>query len=276
MRHSKRAVLITMLLVVSTTLTAQERVTVIGWNAESGDANPDTVAHGIAGIDGCDIWGMVEVQDSTWAVQFERAAEEGENADFGYIFGTTGNNSNDFMQIIYDASRFELVENFELHRINVTGRVRAPLVAHFRIRASGDEFLFMVNHLYRSRGFRRHEQARLLNRWASGQTLPIIAVGDYNFDWDIHVGDQIHDAGYDAMVAEGHFNWIRPDDLKKTQSHPDYHTVLDFIFLGGKSWRWRAESQILPRDANDTDDDHMRDNKQTPDHRPVMATITIP
>ena len=256
-------------------LKSQELVTVIGWNAESGDANPDTVASGIARINGCDIWGMVEVRDSTWAEQFEGAAEDGESANFNYILGTTGNNSRDLMQIIYDSSRFELVQNFELHRINVTGRVRAPLVAHFRIRTSGDEFLFMVNHLYRSREFRRHEQARLLNLWASEQTLPIIAVGDYNFDWDVHVGDNVHDMGYDEMVSHGHFNWIRPRNLKKTQASPRFHSVLDFIFLGGNTWTWRAESRILARDASDIDDNRLRDNNQTSDHRPVMATITI-
>lgn len=256
-------------------LRSQELITVIGWNAESDDANPDTIANGIARIDGCDIWGMVEVLNSTWAEQFERAAEIGENANFNHILGTTGDNSRDFMQIIYDSSRFELVQNFELHRINVTGTVRAPLVAHFRIRTSGSEFLFMVNHLYRSRDFRRHEQARLSNLWASKQSLPIIAVGDYNFDWDIHVGDKVHDIGYDEMVSHGHFNWIRPRELKKTQADPRYHTVLDFIFLGGNTWTWKAESKILARDGSDTDDDILNDNDQTSDHRPVMATITI-
>ena len=256
-------------------LRSQEQITVIGWNAESGDANPDTVANGIARIDGCDIWGMVEVLNSTWADQFERAAENGENANFKHVLGTTGSNSRDLMQIIYDSSRFELVQNFELPRINVTGTVRAPLVAHFRIRTSGDEFLFMVNHLYRSREFRRHEQARLLNLWASEQTLPIIAVCDYNFDWDVHVGDNVHDMGYDEMVSHGHFNWIRPRNLKKTQASPRFHSVLDFIFLGGNTWTWRAESRILARDASDTEDDILNDNDQTSDHRPVRATITI-
>jgi hypothetical protein len=41
-----------------------------------------------------------------------------------------------------------------------------PLVAHFRFKPAGAKFLFMVNHLYRSKAERRHEQARLLNEWA--------------------------------------------------------------------------------------------------------------
>jgi len=73
--------------------------------------------------------------------------------------------------------------------INVGGNVRAPLVAQLRLKPAGPEFLFMVNHLYRSNTEWRHEQARLLNAWARSQTLPVIAVGDYNFDWDVSNGD---------------------------------------------------------------------------------------
>jgi hypothetical protein len=105
-------------------LRAQEEIVVIGWNAESGDANPDTVGGRIAEIDGCDIWGMCEIQNSTWADQFEISAEDGEGANFSYVLGTTG--GGDKMQIIYNADRFELVESFELHRINISGSVRAP------------------------------------------------------------------------------------------------------------------------------------------------------
>lgn len=254
-------------------LRPQEEIVVIGWNAESGDANPDTVGGRIAEIDGCDIWGMCEIQNSTWADQFELSAEDGEGANFSHVLGTTGRS--DKMQIIYNADRFELVESFELHRINVGGSVRAPLVAHFRIIGTYIEFLFMVNHLYRSRAGRRQEQASLLNLWASRQSFPIIAVGDYNFDWDVDQGEVVHDKGYDNMVYHGHFSWVRPKKLKKTQASPDYDSVLDFIFLGGDSWTWKAKSVILQRDLNDNNDDVLSDNDQTSDHRPVRGTITI-
>lgn len=47
----------------------------------------------------------------------------------------------------------------------------------------------MVNHLYRSNNERRHAQAQGLNEWARSQTLPVIATGDYNFDWHFQTGD---------------------------------------------------------------------------------------
>ena len=59
----------------SITSFAAEEITVIGWNAESGDANPIVVAARIAEIDDCDLWGMCEVQNAAWASAFEQAAE---------------------------------------------------------------------------------------------------------------------------------------------------------------------------------------------------------
>jgi hypothetical protein len=56
--------------------------------------------------------------------------------------------------------------------------------------------------MYRSKADRRQEQASMLNLWASTQTLPIIAVGDYNFDWDVDQGEVVHDKGYDNMVYQ--------------------------------------------------------------------------
>jgi endonuclease/exonuclease/phosphatase family metal-dependent hydrolase len=78
-------------------------------------------------------------------------------------------------------------------------------VAHFRLKPAGPELLFMVNHLYRGNADGRHEQARLLNAWAREQTIPVIAVGDYNFDWDVTTGETVHDQGYDLLTAEGVF-----------------------------------------------------------------------
>ena len=268
----RRLVLVTFVL-AATAAFATEEITVIGWNAESGDANPAVVAARIEEIDGCDIWGICEVQNSSWATAFEHGAEVDENADFLSILGTTGRS--DKMLIIYDSDRFERLDDFELHRINLGGNVRAPLVGHFKIRGTDIEFLFMVNHLYRTKDFQRYEQARLLNLWASQQTLPIIARGDYNFDWSVPVGDKVHDQAYDEMVKDGHFTWIRPSTLKKTQASPNFNTVLDFVFLGGNSWTWKAESTILKRDANDADDDSFPDDNQLSDHRPVRARIRI-
>ena len=155
-----------------------ETLRVVGFNVESGGADPTVVDDIVARLQDVDLWGFSEVQNASWAQLFEVAAEDGEAADFVQLLGTTG--GGDRLLIVYDADRFELVQQFELEHINPENRVRAPLVAHLKLKATGEEFLFMVNHLFRTNNEARHEQARLLNAWAREQTLPVIAVGDYN------------------------------------------------------------------------------------------------
>lgn len=186
----------------------QTKVTVVSWNVESGGSQAQTVAQRIRSMQGVDVWGFSEVQNDADASEFETAAEDGENANFERITGTTG--GADKLVIVYDGTRFDKVRQFELHDMNPNGRVRSPLVAHLRNRATGQEFLFMVNHLYRSNNTARHQQAQLLNQWARTQAFPVIAVGDYNFDWSVENGDQDHDLGYDNMVKDGVFTWVRP------------------------------------------------------------------
>lgn len=222
-------------------------------------------------IDGCDIWGFSEVSDD-WKSVFEEAAGADEAADFEAILGETG--GGDRMMIVYNADRLEEIDSYELHRINPLERVRAPLVAQFKIRTTGQQFLFMMNHLYRGRAHFRHLQALLLNCWAQQQSLPIIAVGDYNFDWEVGEGegdeDHARDAGFDLMTSEGVFTWVRPEDLVPTQYSAGFSSVLDFVFTSGDTWTWRAESEIIVRDGD------FPDNDQSSDHRPVLGRFVIP
>jgi endonuclease/exonuclease/phosphatase family metal-dependent hydrolase len=169
---------------------------------------------------------------------------------------------------VYNRERFDVVRQFELTDINIEGRVRAPLVAHFRLKPAGPELLFMVNHLYRGNAEGRHEQARLLNAWALEQTLPVIAVGDYNFDWDVLQGETVHDQGYDLLTADGIFAWIRPPHLIGTQY--SFNSVLDFVFVAGEAQRWSASSEILA-----TDESYCPSDQHRSDHRPVLALFEL-
>jgi hypothetical protein len=163
MQATKRriVVVIAMLISVWTGVGWAQALRVVGFNVESGGARPDVVDDLIAAAQGVDIWGLSEVQDEIWATLFEQAAEDGELGDFRHILGTTG--GGDRLLIVYNSDRFEVIRQFERTDINIEGRVRAPLVAHFRLKPAGPEWLFMVNHLYRGNAAGRHEQARLLN-----------------------------------------------------------------------------------------------------------------
>jgi endonuclease/exonuclease/phosphatase family metal-dependent hydrolase len=239
---------------------------VVRFNVESGGARPDVVDDLIAEAQGVDLWGFSEVQDASWATTFAQAAAQGETGAFTPILGTTG--GGDRLMIVYHRDRFDLVCQFELTDINSGGNVRAPLVAHLRLKPDGPELLFMVNHLYRSNTERRHEQARLLNAWARQQTLPVIAVGDYNFDGDVRNGDTAHDPGYDLLTGDGVFAWVRPPQLVRTQC--SFDSVLDFVFVAGAAQRWRASAEILAAEESYCPSDQSRS-----DHRPVLARFQL-
>lgn len=253
-------------------LQAQQSINVIAWNIESGDSDASIIASRIEDMNGIDIWGLSEVEGEHIIAKLEAAAEDGEGADFESILGTTG--AQDRLLIIYNADRFALEEEFELDETNIGGRVRAALVAHLRDLETGAHFFFMVNHLYRSRAERRHQQSRILNEWADQQTIPVIAVGDYNYDWEVEDGDADHDQGYDLLTAGGIFTWVRPERLVRTQCTArgngcKFNSVLDFVFLANSPGTWQASSEIIVTPGDFPDD------RSTSDHRPVQGTIKI-
>jgi endonuclease/exonuclease/phosphatase family metal-dependent hydrolase len=249
-------------------------ITVIGWNVESGDSDPATLATQVAAFDGVDLWGFSEVQNDAVAALLEGGAEAGEGeqgADGTYarVLGTTGRA--DRLAAVYDESRFTLDGWGELAEINIGGRVRATLVLTLTDSFSGQTLLFQVNHLYRTDDAGRHTQATLLNAWARRQTLPVIAVGDYNFDWDVTT--DAHDAGYDLLVQDGVWAWVRPAQLVTTQCTGwpcRYNSVLDFIFTAGPAQGWDATATIVVREG-DFPDDALKS-----DHRPVQALLQLP
>ncbi|WP_413168204.1 endonuclease/exonuclease/phosphatase family protein [Capilliphycus salinus ALCB114379] len=246
------------------------QLSVIGFNVESGDADPNYIANQyIKPIRGVDLWGFSEVQNQSWADRFESAIEINNQADFKSLLGTTGNA--DKLAIVYNSNQLNLIKKEELNQINIGGSVRAALVGHFQVKSTGQEFLFMVNHLYRTNDRSRHEQARLLNRWAQKQTLPIIAVGDYNFDWDVKNGDSKRDPGYDLLTENDVFTWVRPQEIIATHCSTRYNTVLDFVFISSRPKPISASSKILYPEA-----DYCPDTPQKSDHRPVQATFVLP
>ena len=242
-----------------------QAITVAGWNVGLDDADINTIAARVAEIQGVDLWGFAEVNRSGAVRNLEQAAEEGETGDFAAVTGDSGDPIR--LVALYDDTRFDLLDWYEIDAINTTGNARAPLVLHLRETTSGVEFLFMVNHLYRTRDAERRKQAQMLNDWAEQQTLPVIAVGDYNFDWAVKDGGE-HDQGYDLMTADGAWKWVRPARLVTTQCSGwpcRYNSVLDFVFAAGPAQQWQAESEIVVVPGDFPDD------TAKSDHRPVLA-----
>lgn len=238
-------------------------LTLVGWNVESGGALQSVVAGRIAAFDGVDIWGLSEVL-AVDAEAYEFAAAEGEGADFAFLLGTTG--AADRLLLIWDANRFEQTGGGELHDIALGGR--APLYVQLRNQTTLDEVIVLVNHLHRSNATARRQQAQRLNAWAVQQELPLIALGDFNFDWDIENGEQQHDPGYDELTANGVWQWVRPATLVTTQCSGwpcRYRSVLDFVFAAGEAQAWPAAAEIVVAEGD------FPDSNISPDHRPVRV-----
>lgn len=245
-----------------------DQLSVVGFNVESGDSDPYVVARVLEEVTGESLWGLSEVQSASWMEGFQTAAADDSAQRFEGILGSTG--GSDRLAILWDDEALEVLASEELDHINVGGWVRAPLVAHVVTRDTDFEFLFMVNHLYRTSESDRHEQARLLHAWGEEQSLPVIAVGDYNFDWEVEDGDADHDDGYDWLTEDDVFTWVRPEALIKTQCSDWYDAVLDFVFVAEGAQSWGADSVILQPDPQ-----YCRDTRETSDHRPVQALFDI-
>jgi uncharacterized protein YraI len=242
-----------------------DTITVSSWNVESGGALQTVVSQRIGAFDGVDIWGLSEVA-AVDAEEFEIAAEEGEGANFDSYLGTTG--GNDRLLLIWDGARFEQVNQGQMTEIGETGR--APLWVQLRERATGLELIVMVNHLHRSNEGIRHRQAQALNAWAAAQTLPVVALGDYNFDWNLPDGTS-HDQGFDYLLANGHWQWVKPVEIVTTQCSGwpcQYNSILDFVFVAGPARTWNNTAEIVVVDADFPDD------VTTPDHRPLLAVLS--
>ncbi len=246
-------------------------LTVVGFNLESGDAAPAYLAREyMAPLSGVDLWGLSEVQNDSWVEVLEAGAESGERADYTTILGTTG--GGDRLAIVYNEALLELIAVEELAELSFEGRVRAPLVAQFQVRDTAQQFLFMVNHLYRSDAEKRHQQARWLNQWGRSLPLPIVAVGDYNFDFDVVKGDAgKRDLGFDLMTAEGIFTWVRPQPLSTTYCSDRYNGILDFVFVANEATQWPVTSTTIPY----ADTDYCPDTAVQSDHFPVMVTFDL-
>ena len=260
-------------------------IRVVAWNVQSdwstarNESDPDLIQQQMAAKSGVHLWGLSEVLNATDLAKFKAGAEDGESTEFGSILGTTGNR--DRLAVLYDKARFDLLGSQELGMIQINSGLRAPLVAHLKGKRTGQEFKFVVNHLKRGGAQNpvRIEQAKRLNQWVQTQTLPVIMVGDFNFDYDIELGDhspQNRDQGFDEVTKEDRFRWIRPERLLKTHADDEFNSILDFVFVGNVPFGWFATSRILEQagDAaaaeNDFDDD-----EDTSDHRPVDAVFTL-
>ena len=249
---------------------AFNQFTVVSWNVDSGDADPHVISLRVAQMRGVDLWGLTEVRDDRWADLLKKAAQENQSGPVVPLFSPTGGSGRSL--ILYDAAQFELLQYFELgwenqswHRPDAV--LRPALIAQLRHRPTNQEFFFMVNRFLPQWAAL---QAVKVNDWAARQTIPVIAVGSYYFQYCL--GPQAVQCdgqkGLKVMAYDGAFQWVKPENPISTFDH-EANTIEDFVFLANAVGKLYAQSTILVEPGDFPDD------ASTSDHRPLRTTFTV-
>ena len=207
----------------------------LAWNIESGGNDPAVIASQLEAMSGYDVICLCEVSGK----QFERYAAT--KPGFTSVESETGRA--DRMQILFDASRFELLEKKELHELN-NDYHRSPMFVRLRDQSTAREFIVMVNHLARRDAKLRERQAAGVRDWARDQTAGVICIGDFNMDFDFD--DQKGNSAFVEIMADNVFTWAKPAEWIDTNwADPDGdgkdnypRSMLDFAFLSGPSKDW--------------------------------------
>ena len=152
---------------------------------------------------------------------------------------------------------------------------RSPLVCHLFDKRARKEFLFVLNHLARSKSAMRQQQAKGLREWGKGQTLPIICAGDFNFDWDFHT--KKGNEAFRTFMQDDVWTWAKPAQLADTNwadrdgdgkdDYPD--SSLGFVFVAGDARNWNPTCRVITVDGDFPDDE------ETSDHRPVECVLVV-
>jgi endonuclease/exonuclease/phosphatase family metal-dependent hydrolase len=220
-----------------------------------------------------DVYAFSEVDANEFA---EVASVLGD--DYFSNLGTTGNQ--DRLAIAFRKSRLEFIDWYEIEKFQQwvinPGNHRSPLVYQFRDLSTNQEISVMVNHLARGNAAVRETQAEGLREWGKQQTLPVLAVGDFNFDYDFHT--RIGNPGMQKFLLDSTWSWIKPVPLidsnwadRNQDGIDDYpDSLLDFAFTSPLAHNWKASCEVLVRPGDFPDD------KTTSDHRPCLLRIDVP
>ncbi|MEM9941892.1 MAG: endonuclease/exonuclease/phosphatase family protein [Planctomycetota bacterium] len=249
------------------------QIAVLSWNVESDGADPKVVCRELKKLNSNNRYDIVALTEVLPPNLGDFRNQLGKH--YKYAYSKSGRS--DRLQILYNEDKYKKIRHFEIQEINIQQRYRAPLVVHLKKRNSGLEFLVMVNHLARGKSEIRQQQATMLVDWARDQTLPLIALGDYNFDFvfDTQAGNQ----SFKNFMRDNIFNCVQPeawvdsnwyDNPESPDGKDDYPgSMLDFAFVAGPAKQWESRCQIIVR-AGDFPDDRTRS-----DHRPYEL-ITLP
>lgn len=249
---------------------AMPSLNILSWNVESDGADPVEICRQLGQLnvnDKYDVVGLTEVMPADLS-KFRNALGK----HYKYAYSKTG--YTDRQQLLYNEKVFEKVRHFELNEINPTSRYRSPLVVHLRHREAKTEFLMMLNHLARGKAEIRQQQASLLVEWARNETMPVVAVGDYNFDYVFET--EKGNPAFANMLRDNIWKWIKPEEMIDTNWYDkmtpdgidDYPgSMLDFGFVANAAMAWKLKCRVIVREGDFPDDE------KTSDHRPFELIL---
>jgi len=249
--------------------TGKRLLNLVAWNVESGGNDPAVIAKQMNDFSGADVIALNEVGRRNVPLY---AASLGNN--YKAFVSETGRA--DHLAILFDAKRFELLEHKEMHHYREhylnNGTHRSPLYVRLKERKTKFEFIFMTNHLARRDEDLRQRQAAGLREWARDNNTPIIAMGDFNFDYSFK--KKSGNESFNVFMRDGVWKWIKPSPLIDTNwsggikdNYPD--SMLDFVFVANSAKEFDAHCEIVVREGDFPDDE------TTSDHRPTIAEITF-
>ncbi len=276
---------------------------ILSWNVESNRpgqppvSDPATIATQIKEMAQTDatrfsILVLSEVEPTTFDA-FKSAAADGLGHSIDFVTSASGGFGDaDSLMVAVDTTRFEIRDSIELHRYaGISGnfnndasasepgalRARSPLAVKLIDKTTSTSFWLIANHLARGEEALRTQQATMLRKWAEDSEEPIIAAGDFNFDFDF--ATQKGNAGFDAMMEGNVWTWLKPDPLidsnwsddrrvtdRRVDRYPD--SILDFIFVANGATAWHGKSNVVVRPGDFPDSD------KTSDHRPLITSFT--
>lgn len=222
-----------------------------------------------------DVIAFSEVAGREEAETFAVVADEDENLGYRHLVGDSGRNIK--VAMIFSSKRLDLLESGELDFASTSGGSRKPLAAKFKTKQDGTEFWVVAVHLTRgqtrndgsgSGDIRNDAQSEELRAWIESQAEPVIAVGDFNYDFNFE--NNRRRIGFTTFTENNGPEWIKPAvDVdtnwsgETSDSFPN--SILDFVFLSQAGSEWNSQSLIYRRSGD------FPDTWRTADHRPVVA-----
>ena len=270
---------------------------IVAWDVDGDDNDAAKISKQLTDLGTYDLYGLTSVAP-TEVERYGKALRKVTGRDFKWIVGETGGNYR--IVVFYDAGRFGTLSKTELHsfddgqlddgqlddgrlddgqRNDPKSQHRLPMIVelHDRDTRRDDQqplaFYFVVNHFARKDAELRARQAVDLRHWGQAQTKPIVAVGNYNFDFDIKTlrGNR----SFDLFMIDYIWYWVRPQEFIDTQwvdlnddGKDDFpNQCQDFGLVVGAAQLWSSKARVLLQEGD------FPDTSESSDHRPVELIL---